>query len=95
MNPERMTPGFYFMSFGSLHTGRAIGACIVVIAVGEDPNEKAHRLGLVPNECNEARAYRIRDIRQENMQPGRFYSRAELRRLGYHTDTETEKANEN
>ena len=79
MVPKHVPPGYYFMSFGSLHTGRSIGACIVLVEEGEDPNEKCARLGLMPLECNEAQwlplARRRPAIRNHGSRPLLFRGR--------------------
>ncbi len=76
----------FFMSFGSLHTGKNLGCCLVQVADGEDPNRKCFELGLMPDECNQARAYLLDDEdieKQHGMQIGRFYSSAEMRKMGF------------
>ncbi len=73
------------MSFGSLHTGKNIGCCLVEVEGLEDPNEKCARLGLMPHECNQARAYLLaaEDIAAQGIVIGRFYSSEEMERKGF------------
>lgn len=76
---------YVFMSFGSMHDGRNLGCCIVRVAEFTDANAECARLGLMPNECNEARAYLLRDeeFPAQGMELNRFYTRDEMLQMGF------------
>ena len=76
---------YYFMSYGSLHSGKNIGCCIIEVEESEDPNEKSKILGLMPNECNQAIAYLLDEqgFKEQGMELNRFYSREEMLSAGF------------
>ena len=74
---------YVFMSFGSPHTGKNLGACIVEVDDPNQANEKCKELGLMPDECNQARGYPLDSIEDESMELNRFYTPTELEAMGY------------
>jgi len=79
---------YVFMSFGSLHTGKNLGCCIVRVQRPEDANEECKRLGLMPNECNAGRGYVMsdEDFPQQGMELNKFYTSAQMKEMGFQLD---------
>ena len=77
--------GYVFLSFGSLHTGKNLGCAIVQAADPKDANEVAKTLGLMPQECNQARAYPLSDddFPKQGMELNKFYTREQMERMGF------------
>ena len=81
-----MTQKFYvFLSFGSVHTGKALGACVLHLENAEQANDKAKELGLTPNECNKAYAYVMDEecFKRQGLKLNHFYSAKELDKMGF------------
>jgi hypothetical protein len=76
---------YFFISFGSLHTKKNIGCCIVRAEDIDAANEKCKELGLMPNECNEARAYPLDEgaLKEQGMELNKFYSKAQMEEMGF------------
>lgn len=77
---------YVFISFGSAHTGKNIGCCIVKVDDPEQANEECRRLGLMPNECNQARGYVLdteKEFKEQGMELNRFYTAAEMAKMGF------------
>ena len=76
---------YIFMSFGSHHTAKNIGCCIVKTEGTEDANEKCKRLGLMPNECNQARGYELTEesFVEQDMELNKFYTVNEMEKMGF------------
>ncbi len=76
---------YVFMSFGSAHTRRNLGCCIVRVQHVEDANEECKRLGLMPQECNQARGYPLsdEDFPNQGMELNKFYTADEMRAMGF------------
>lgn len=73
------------MSFASAHTGNNIGCCVVRVKDPQQANEECRRLGLMPQQCNHARGYLLRDedFPQQGMELNRFYPTAEMKAKGF------------
>lgn len=76
---------YVFMSFGSAHTGRNIGCCIIESEDPNDANEKCKELGLMPEECNQARGYVLDEdtFQKQGMELNKFYSSKEMEEMGF------------
>ena len=77
----------FFMSFGSLHTGKNLGCCLIEVGLGEDPNANCAELGIMPHECNQARGYLLpaNEVAEQGLVIGKFYSREEMEKRGFET----------
>lgn len=71
-----------FMSFIGIHSKKLLGACVVEVSDPEEANEECKKLGLMPEECNQAKGYVLKEP-EENMEIGRFYSAEEMKAIGY------------
>ena len=76
---------YVFVSFGSLHTRKNIGCCIVQVEREEDANGECARLGLMPQECNEAKGFHLppESFAEQGMELNRFYTRDEMEQMGF------------
>lgn len=76
---------YVFMSFGSVHTGKNLGCCIVEVNNPNDANARCFELGLVPNECNQARSYPLDqdDFEKQGMELNKLYTPTELEAMGF------------
>lgn len=77
---------YVFMSFGSIHTGKNLGCCIVQVEKPEDANEHCRSLGLMPDTCNQGRVYILPDeaaFKDQGMELNRLYSPDEMDQMGF------------
>lgn len=76
---------YVFMSFGSIHTRKNLGCCIVKVKKPENANDECKRLGLMPNECNEGRGYVMDEtgFKEQGMELNKFYTRNEMIGMGF------------
>ena len=74
---------YVFMSFASAHTGKNIGCCIVEVDDPNNANQHCSDVGLMPEECNQARGFVLEDIEGEDMELNKFYTRQEMVDMGY------------
>ena len=82
---RKETTVYIFMSFGSLHSGKNLGCCIIQVDSPDQANDKCNELGLIPNECNQARAYPLadEDFETQGMELNRLYTPKELEQMGF------------
>lgn len=80
---------YVFMSFGSVHTGKNLGCCIIRCADPENANELCALMGLMPAECNQARGYVLsdEDFFAQGMELERFYTTDEMKAMGFTSGT--------
>jgi len=73
------------MSFGSMHTRKNIGCCIIRVKNPEDANEECKRLNLMPTECNQTRGFLLsdEDFPQQGMELNKFYTKEEMEKMGF------------
>ncbi len=76
---------YVFMSFASHHTGKNIGCCVIQVDNLNNANEKCKELGLMPNECNNARGYVLNEqqFNQQGMELNKFYTRQQMSDMGF------------
>lgn len=77
---------YVFMSFGSIHTRKNIGCCIVQVSDPHNANEACRQLGLTPQECNEVHGYILEtetEFQEQGMELNRFYTAAEMLQMGF------------
>lgn len=76
---------YVFVSFGSAHTRKPLGGCVVEVDNSIDANKKCMELGLMPDECNKAFGYPLDTndpVAEIGLEPNRFYSADELEKTG-------------
>lgn len=77
---------YVFMSFGSVHTGKNIGCCIVKVDDPDQANAECKQLGLMPTECNQARGYVLdteEAFNEQGMELNRFYTKQQMQEMGF------------
>lgn len=76
---------YFFVSFGSPVTRKAIGACIVEANESEEALDKCIALGLVPDEAHQVRLYPLSEEERASdpLELDRYYSRPEMEAMGY------------
>lgn len=76
---------YVFVSFGSIHTGKPLGACIVQVENAEQANAETQRLGIAPDTCNRAYGYIMsdEDFQNQGMELNKFYDSETMERMGF------------
>jgi len=77
---------YVFISFGSLHTGKNIGCCIVEVEALDDAAAKCDELKLTPEVCSQGRASVLPDeetFQEQGMDLNRFYTADEMIQMGF------------
>lgn len=87
--PKRI---YFWLSFASLHTRKALGACNIAIdgpldlddpeAVMKAVNKECAAHDLLPEECHQIRPYTTSEPDPE-MELNRFYTSEEMEKMGY------------
>ena len=76
---------YVFVSFGSLHSGKNIGCCVIQCDDPEQANIKCKELGLMPEECNGARGYALteNEFKDQGMELNKLYTPKEMESMGF------------